>query len=273
MTRLLTIEWLKLRHYKAFWVLSVMYIAGVTIICSSGMFLMEFLRDHGADFDGIDPTIIPLYDFPDVWHNVTYIASFLKTILAFLIIISIYNEMTYRTLRQNVIDGLSKKEFLGSKLLLILFLSVMSVVMLFGIGLITGLTYSHVQGPRYMFRSMEFLLAYGLEVFTYLSFALLIGLIIRKAGVVIVLLLMYTLIFEPSLVAYLEYGPGLPDWVRAIRSLLPVNALNNLIHLPFKRYFFMEIQDYVSIKETLIVFGWLIFNVGMSYRILSKKDL
>ena len=142
MSRLLTIEWLKLKHYKAFWILILMYAIGVSIICSSGMFLLEFLKSKGADFDGIDPTIIPLYDFPDVWQNITYIASFLKVILAFLIVISISNEITYRTLRQNVIDGLSKKEFLGSKLLLILAISIMSILLLFIIGISTGLALS-----------------------------------------------------------------------------------------------------------------------------------
>ena len=269
----MTIEWLKLKHYKAFWILILMYAIGVSIICSSGMFLLEFLKSKGADFDGIDPTIIPLYDFPDVWQNITYIASFLKVILAFLIVISISNEITYRTLRQNVIDGLSKKEFLGSKLLLILAISIMSILLLFIIGISTGLAYSHVQGIQYMFQSMEFLFVYGLEVFTYLSFALLITLIIKKAGVSIVFLFMYTLMFEPLIAVIFENVPGLPEWTRGISPFLPINALNNLIHVPFQRYMFMEVQDYVSLKEIAIVLGWLIFNIGFSFRILSKKDL
>ncbi len=273
MIRLLKIEWYKVKHYKAFWILTAMYALGVILVCSGAMFLMEFLKSKGADFNGIDPTILPIYDFPDVWQNISYIASYFKIILAFIIIISISNEATFRTLRQNIIDGLSNKEFLASKLLLILSLSIFTSVLLFLIGLGTGAAYSHVWGIKYIFQSSQFLLAYALEVFTFLTFTLMIVLLIRKTGMVIVGLLMYTLMFEPLLAVFLENFPDIPDGIRAFASFLPIKALNNLIHVPFQRYVFMEIQDYVSLKETLIVFGWLIFNVAMSYLILKKKDI
>jgi ABC-2 type transport system permease protein len=56
------------------------------------MFLMQYLKNQGAEFNGIDPTILPLYDFPDVWQNMTYVATFFKIILAFIVIISVTNE-------------------------------------------------------------------------------------------------------------------------------------------------------------------------------------
>lgn len=273
MIRLLKIEWLKLRHYKAFWILSGMYALGVILVCSGGMFLMEFLKNKGADFEGLDPTMLPLYDFPDIWQNITYIASYFKVILAFIIIISISNEATYRTLRQNIIDGLSNRDFLLSKFLLILTLSLFTAILLFATGLITGAVYSHVWGLKYILQSTEFLFAYALEVLTYLTFSLMIVLLIRKTGMVIVGLFMYTLMFEPALAVFLGNFPHTPEFLRAIVPFLPIKALNNLIHIPFQRYIFMEIQDYVSLKETLIVLGWLIFNMAMSYFILKKKDL
>ena len=96
--RLLEIEWLKLKNYKVFWILIIMYFLGLILILSSGMFLMQFLKSKGAEFQGIDPTILPLYDFPDVWQNMTYIATFFKIILAFIVIISVTNEISYRTI-------------------------------------------------------------------------------------------------------------------------------------------------------------------------------
>ena len=68
MIRLFEIEWLKLKNYKVFWILIAMYFLGLIIVLSSGMFLMQFMKNQGAEFQGIDPTIIPLYDFPDVWQ-------------------------------------------------------------------------------------------------------------------------------------------------------------------------------------------------------------
>lgn len=273
MIRLLQIEWLKLKYNRAFWILIAMYALGVTIVCSGGMLFLEFLKNQGVNFDGIDPTILPLYDFPDVWHNIAYVATYFKALLGFVIVISIANEASFRTMRQNIIDGLSKKEFLQTKLLIIGIISLGATLLLFFIGLVTGLIYSHVVASKYIFSNLEFLLAYGLEVYVYLTFALMIALLVRKAGLVIVGLLMYTLIFDPVAAKLLEHFPYIWDEIRFLKDYLPITSLNNLIHVPFLKYAFQEIQDYISMKELTIVMGWLVANVSLSYWILKKRDL
>ncbi len=273
MRRIIETEWLKLRHYKVFWALVIMYFAGLLIILSSGMFLMEFLKSKGAEFEGVDPTIIPLYDFPDVWQNMTYIATYFKLILGFIVIISITNEISYRTMRQNVIDGLSKWEFLQSKLALIVLLALTAVVFLFVEGLAMGLIYSHVKGIGDIFSELEFLAGYFLEVVTFLSFALLVGLVLKKAGFAIVFIFMYTLIFEPFLTVNLQYNELIKAHTDWIAPFFPIRAINNLIHVPFQRYVFMEIQDYIAWKDILIVIGWLgIFQLSI-YSLLRKRDI
>jgi len=250
-----------------------MYFLGLTLVLSSGMFLMQFFKSQGAEFEGIDPTIIPLYDFPDVWQNITYIATFFKIILAFIVIISVTNEIGYRTMRQNIIDGLSKWEFLFSKLSLILFLSFFATLFLFIQGLITGLIYSTVTYPKIIFSEMEFLAAYLLEVITFLSFALFIGILLKRAGFSIVLIFMYTLIFEPFLTLNLEHNPHIPESLKLISPFLPVGSLNNLISVPFQRYVFMEIQDFVAWKDVFIVMGWLVIYHFSIYKLLEKRDI
>lgn len=273
MIRLFQIEWFKLKQNKAFWILIAMYSVSVTVICSSGMLLMEFFKSKGADFRGIDPTIIPLYDFPDVWHNITYIATFLKIIMGFIMIISIANEASYKTLRQNIIDGLSKKEFLLSKLLMIGTMSVGATLLLSIIGTLSGLFYSHVSGWSYMVTDTSFLLVYLFEVFYYLTFALMIALLVRKSGLTIVGLMIYTWVLEPILVAILRYAGDFPDWVRSIAEYLPISAVNNLIREPFSRYIFQEIQGYVAIEDFAVTVVWLVVYLGGSMFILNKKDL
>lgn len=253
MIRLFEIEWLKLKNYKVFWILVIMYFAGLLIVLSSGMFLMQFLKSKGAEFQGIDPTILPLYDFPDVWQNMTYIATFFKIIPAFIVIISVTNEISYRTMRQNVIEGLSKWEFLKSKFALIFSLAAAATIFIFLEGLVTGFIYSSVKYPEMIFSEMEFLLAYFFEMVTFLCFAMLLALLLKKAGFVIVLIFMYTLIFEPFLTLNMEQNPWIKDQVSWLAPFLPIRALNNLIHVPFQRYVFMEIQDYVALKDTFIV--------------------
>ncbi len=273
MIRLLEIEWLKLKNYKVFWILVIMYFTGLILVLSSGMFLMQFLKNQGAQFEGIDPTIIPLYDFPDVWQNMTYIATFFKLILAFIVIISVTNEISYRTLRQNVIDGLSKWEFLKSKFTLIVVLSIAAAVFIFLEGLITGLIYSTVKYPELIFSDLEFLAGYFFEVVTFLSFALLLGLLLKRAGFAIVLIFMYTLIFEPFLTINLEHNIWINEYVSWMSPYFPVRALNNLIHVPFQKYIFMEIQDYIAWKDIAVVFVWLVIYILLIFRLLDRRDI
>lgn len=246
MIRLFEIEWLKLKNYKVFWILIGMYFLGLILVLSSGMFLMQFFKNQCAEFEGIDPTIIPLYDFPDVWQNMTYIAAFFKIILAFIVIISVTNDIGYRTMRQNIIEGLSKWEFLISKFLLILLLSLAATIFLFIEGLTTGLIYSTVKDPGFIFSEMEFLASYFLEVVTFLSFALLVGIVLKRAGFAIIIIFMYTLIFEPFLTRNLERNPHIPESFKFIMPFLPIGSLNNLIRVPFQRYVFIEIQDFIA---------------------------
>ena len=273
MIRLFEIEWLKLKNYRIFWILVGMYFLGLIVILSSGMFLMQFMKNQGAEFNGIDPTIIPLYDFPDVWQNLTYVATFFKIILAFIVIISVTNEIGYRTLRQNIIDGLSKWEFLKSKIVLILGLSACATIFLFFEGLITGLIYSTVRYPELIFSEFEFLATYFLEVVTFLSLALLLGILLKKAGFAIVLIFMYTLIFEPFLTLNFEHNPWVKDYMSWSVPYFPIKALNNLIRVPFQRYIFMEIQDYVAIKDLAIVLFWLIIYQLSIFKLLQRRDL
>ena len=274
MIRALKLEWLKIRNYRVFWILLGMYLAALLVICFGGMFLLEWLKSKGADFEGLDPTILPIYDFPDIWQNTTYLGSFIKIFLAFIVIISVNNDQTYNTLRQNIIDGISKKEYLVSKLLFIAALAAVSTVFLFGSGLINGSIYSHVWGASFIFDELEFLAAYFYDIFVYCTLAFLISLLIKKSGFVIIALFLYTMIFEPVLTSILEYAPFMRDGIWPhVAPFFPVRALNDLIPVPFPKYIFQEIKDDVSLSAILRSTGWLVvYLTGIVY-VLNKRDL
>jgi len=105
MIRLLKIDFRKLKSYRTFWVLNTMYYFLIASIPISIYEFLKWLKGKGVDFDEFDPTRIPISHFPDVWQNLTYIYVFLKFFLAIIVIISITNEYTYKTIRQNIIDG------------------------------------------------------------------------------------------------------------------------------------------------------------------------
>lgn len=267
MLHLLQIDLKKMTNYRTFWIVCGLYFLTLGFTTASGMEFLKWLQSKGAEF-GADINInrIPLYHFPDVWQNLFYISGFFKLVLAFLVVISITNEFTYRTIRQNIIDGLSREEFLYSKILTNVLLSLMSVAMMFLIAMVTGLIYSPELLATDIFADLEFVPAYFLEVFAFLSYALMLGLLIQRSGLTIVLLFLSHMI-EAIIKANID------DQLPWIIPFFPMESMSNLIHMPFARYVFQEIQDYVSLGSVAIVLVWTFLFSYFGYLKLKKSDI
>lgn len=269
MIQLLKIEWLKLKNYKTFIRLAIVYYLLLLLVLCSVQLLLSWMASQGVEFQGITPDIIPFYDFPDVWQNLAYLASYIKYFLAFIVIISVTNEYSFRTIRQNVIDGMSPKNFLLSKQLMILAFSLINVFILWLAGTIMGVSNTTLFEPALYFMGMDFLLGHFIELVAFLNLAMLLSILMKKAGFAIIIICFYSLFVEPIVVGILGYFTN-DSW---FLNLFPMNAVNNLVPFPFQRYIFMEVQDYVSIQSVLIALGWYFACLGINYYILVKKDI
>lgn len=264
---LLKVDLKKLTNYRTFWVVCGLYFFTLGTTTATGMEFLKWLVRMGAEF-GADINIsrIPFYHFPDVWQNLAFVSGFFKAILGFMVVISITNEYTYRTVRQNIIDGLSRKQFLFSKVLTNVLLSAMSMVMVFVIALITGLIYSPSIAVADLLVDLEFFPAYFLEVFAYLSFALLLGISIQRSGLTIVIL-----VLAPMIEAIIR--ANVDDYVPWLIPYFPLESISNLVPMPFQRYVFREIQDYVSLVSVAVVAVWtFVFNY-LAYIKLKRSDI
>ena len=266
MNRLFKIEILKIRSNASFWVLAALHIAVILLVVVSGKMFLRSLSIQGETISNmIDPKAIPLYQFPDIWHNITYVAAFLKFILAIYVIISITSEINYNTLRQNIMNGLSRKDFLVSKLFLIMLLALASTLFVFLTGLIIGFVSTPEPQLNDIIKYSGFIPAYFLLLTVYLIFALLIGLLIKKTGLALGLMFLYTLIIEPIIAFRINV-----EW---IKGLLPIKAINNLIHMPFGKYILREVKDYVAPADILIVLAYAALFIWLIYLLLKKRDL
>lgn len=266
MLRLLQIDLKKLTNYRAFWVLNIMYGLLIFSIPVSVMEFLKWLKSKGAEMDGFDPMKIPVLHFPDIWQNITYVYTFLKIFLAIVVIISISNEYSYKTIRQNIIDGMSRVDFIKSKLFTILLLSLGSTLFVFITGLLTGFIYTPEVSFADMFIGIEFIPAYFLDLFTYMVFAFLLTVLLKRSALTVFILLLYTPI---------EYAisASIPDSFAFIAEYFPLHAINNLIEFPFAKYWFQEIQDYVSLSAIGVVAAYLILFVYAIYFKLKTSDL
>ena len=268
MLRLLKIDLLKLVNYRTFWVMSALYALLILSIPTSVMEFLKWLNEKGAElFDGnVDLMKIPVLYFPDIWHNITYVFIFLKVFLAILIIITVSNEFSYKTIRQNVIDGLSRLDFIKSKLLMILVLCLGSTLLVFLTGLFTGLIYTPDVNLSDVFYGIEFLFAYFLDILAYSIFAFLLTVVIKRSGLTIALLVL-SMPIEYTITA------NLPEVLNGIVQYFPLHAINNLIEVPFPKYVFMEIQDSVSMTYVGVVMLYIALFVYAIYAKLQKSDV
>lgn len=276
MIRAFKLEWLKVKHYRVFWALFGLYLLTQFVITNGGTFILEWLESKGADFEGIKPSIIPIYDFPDIWQNSVWLASFPKVLVSFIVVVSVNNELTYNTLRQNIIDGISKKEFLMSKFSLILFLAGVCTLFLFTTGLITGLIYSHVTDVKYIFSELDYIFSYFLQIVAFCLFAFCIALVIKKAGFAIVAIMIYS-IFQVMFTSFLEFSQWTKDFMAPFMKFFPLYSIEKLTgkiyESPFARYLLQEIKTDIFWYEYLIVIVWIGIFCGFITYLLNKKDL
>jgi|WetSurMetagenome_2_1015567.scaffolds.fasta_scaffold106925_2 ABC-2 type transport system permease protein len=266
MNRLVKLEWLKIRSNATFWVLAGLHVGIVLLIVLSGNVFIRNISFNGDTLKNlVDQTNIPIYQFPDIWHNLAYVAGYLKFILAIYVIISITNEVTYDTLRQNIMNGLSRMDFIISKLVLIFILATGSALFIFITGLTLGSLSTSHPAIHDMIRYSGFIPAYFLQLIAYLIFALLIGLFIKRTGLAMGLLFLYTLIIEPVIALRINDDH--------IKGLLPMKSISNLIHMPFGKYLLREIQDYVAFREVIIVIAYCALFLYLIYLLLKKRDL
>src|SRR5580765_6411318 len=127
MLKLLKIEWMKLRYYRTFWILTSLYLASIVGINFIVFKVQQRIFDEKQS-KGIAEMIIGQrpYSFPTVWQMTSYVSSYLLFLPGLLMIIFITNEFSYKTHRQNVIDGWSRNEFISVKIVLAAILSVLS---------------------------------------------------------------------------------------------------------------------------------------------------
>ncbi|HEY0744148.1 MAG TPA: hypothetical protein VGD40_21930 [Chryseosolibacter sp.] len=267
MLHLLQIDLKKLTSYRTFWVICGLYFITLAFATASGMEFLKWLARTFEDFgQEINIDRIPLYHFPDVWLNLIWFSGWFKIVLAIMVVISVTNEYSYRTLRQNIIDGMSRSEFVLSKILTNVLLSLMSVVMIFVIGLVTGLIYSPSQAYGNIFQDVEFFIAYFLEIFFFLSYTLMMGVLIQRAGLCIIIVLLSQMI---ELIITVNINEDVPWLV----NYFPMKSLWNLIECPYPRYAFQEIKDYLDPLNVAVVAAWTgVFNF-ITFRKLKKSDI
>lgn len=228
MLNLLKIEWLKIKGYKTFWILSTLFLVSILGVNYFGFNIKQGISQGNAQANVLFGSP---FSFPNVWHTVTYLSSFLLFIPGLMIITSITNEYTYKTHRQNIIDGWSRQQFIHVKIVLIIIISVIAALFVF----LTAILFGSLSGSSFSFEKIEFIGYYFIQALSYCMLALLLGVLIKRSGLSIGLFFLYAFIIENFLGAILNNVGRTSRGINGPGDYLPLNTVDNLIPFPFFR--------------------------------------
>ena len=278
MLRLLTIELHKLKYNKSAKAILIVYFILITFIALISSIEFNFGDFHFRIADQ------GIFNFPYIWHFNTYIAAILKLFLAIVIVSMMANEYSNRTLKQNLIDGLSKKEFVLSKFLTVILFSVISTLFVFGFSLLLGLMFSDYNELGIIFSDIEYLFAYFIKLTGFFSFCLFLGVLVKRSAFALGFLLIWS-IAEGIIYSVFKWKIFKDtDIAESIMQFFPLAAMSNLIKEPFSRLGAVQSaanqlgeafdKDYsVQPLTILIVLAWTFLFIYGSYYILKRRDL
>ena len=136
MMNLVFIEWLKLKRLVTFKVILILYAVLLPLFFYSLSEISLFKYFYSDS----------IYTFPKVYHYVTYMSSFFNLMLGVIIVLFTCNEIKYKTQRQNMIDGLSKREMILSKFYVILLMSLFITLYAFLVAICFGMSTQGTEG-------------------------------------------------------------------------------------------------------------------------------
>ena len=278
MKRLLSIELQKIWKNKASRVLTITYFVLLSFIAliASIKFDLGIFKLNLAEMG--------IFNFPFIWHFNTYIAAILKFFLAIVIVSMMANEYSYGTLKQNLIDGMSKKEFILSKFLTVVLFALCSTFFVFVMSLILGYSFSSYTELGIVFSNLEYILAFFVKLVGFFSFCLFLGIFVKRSAFAIGFLFVWNIVegIAKGILTFKIFPDS--NTAQSITQFFPLEAMSNLIVEPFSRLSVIktigtqigvnDIKDYsVPITSILIVLAWTVIFMLMSYKILKKRDL
>ncbi|MDA3952249.1 MAG: hypothetical protein PF485_01285 [Bacteroidales bacterium] len=274
MRKLFHIEKIKALSYPAFKTLMIIH------------FLLFFLvilivsRQH-ITVPGF--SIKGLYQFPNIWKFFPWVASWFNIFLTIVLITLVGNEFSFKTFRQNVIDGLSRNDLVKGKLILIFTIAIYTFLMVLLAVLIFGFFKSDEISLSKMIESSYLILVYFIQAIGYMTLGLLFAVVLRNNALSIILFLLY---FPVEGIVRLFFP-------KASRSFFPLKIISNLTPKPEfltiaseKSYTtasgtssldFSEIgllPENLSVGITVLVsVGYIGFFIALIYVLMNKRNL
>ncbi|HTQ28100.1 MAG TPA: ABC transporter permease [Puia sp.] len=256
MGRLLKIEWMKIKGYRTFWILLAITVVSIP---SYNYVIFDFITNR-LQVNGQSLLGNP-FAFPETWQTVCFHSSFMIFIPALLIITLMTNEFTYKTHRQNVIDGWSRSQFINVKLLEVLILSVVVTGLVFLTILYFGFSNKRNEPDAFTWKDTRYLVYFFVQMISYSMIAFLCALLIKRAGLAMGIYFIY-MILEQFVVVILRERYK----ITAV-NYMPEEVTDKLIPFPFgkrvltgynKELWEKQVPYYLSVAAAYLLTYYLV---------------
>lgn len=257
MIRLLRIEWTKIARYPGFWLILTLslgiYIGAVAVMGHPEFQLPDEISAQAEGF----------LSFPMIWDILGWLSYWFNLPLAIVVVLNVSNEFSQRMLRQAIINGQSREEWMAGK---IVFIGLIAFLALLVVVLTTTVTGVYFGGFKryYFFDHLDLFLAIWLRTFSYLSLVLLISTLIRKPVIALGVVILYSVILENVLVA-----TGNSPWNEWYPLWSAVLAVPN----PFSVFYGEAVPKLLDGAVLLRVIGYTATWLGLTYLFIRRRDL
>jgi len=265
---LLELEWKKWNKQLVFRIL----LGGYLLLLPSLLLVGKKLPDLPPPIGTTDV----LFIFPTVWEYLGYVGNWLSFFfLGFLAVVLITTEHSNKTFRQNIIDGLKRRDFVLAKICFVGLIALLATAYYVLCALIIGAFNTDIVIVQKVFQNWMYIPRYFLMVSGYMYFGLFIGFLLKRTGLSLFLYLSYIMMLEPLL------RWGVHQNISRHRSMhfYPMNAVEDLLPVPYtdvadeflqKFGFSLFLQPWEAI---IAVLGYTALFLFLVFRIVRKSDL
>lgn len=251
----------------------------ISFILPFTVLILSSIKINFFGFFTLELGELGIFNFPIIWHITTFFASYFKLFFAIVVVSMIGNEYSNKTIKQNLIDGLSKKEFILSKFYTIVFFSLVSTILMTVASFLIGLYYSSYTEASIIIRETEFLLAYFIKLVGFFSLCLFLAMLVKRSAFALAFL--FVLYILEWIVFWVVISNSSAEVAWKVKNFLPLESMYKLIDQPFQRIIMTKYPENIDLAydyavywyEIVIVLGWTALFVFLSYRLLKVRDL
>ncbi len=288
--QLLTLEYLKFKSNAVITMLIILFVALFP-------FIILAAKDMFSNVPPPLPSSAVFFEFPTVWDYQGYVGNWmLYLFVGFIGIFLVTNEVSYRTLRQNIITGLTRTEYFFGKLLTIIVIALGATLLYMLSTIIIGLLHTSGVDFELIFdnnfaSSRFFLMSMG-----YLSFGMMLGFVIRKSGLATFIYLAYILFIE-AIIKWTAFSLLNSDTIKSainsdtkpeqisfsnIINYLPMNVIEDLHPNPWLKLpdNFMKVSKEVDFDilvptsmAVIMSILYILLFIFLAYRSFIRRDI